>query len=318
MRKSFSLYKKSTKSSGTVWYARFWNAKVGKYTEARSTGIEVAGKKGRRQEAWNQAMLLLPTIVFDEHRVENANPVGEQLFLEYIATFWADDGAYAKDYALTHDEPLSAQYLRGNRDDIRLHIKPYKPFAQITVKQLSAGMIRSWRRWASENDRSPRRINAALSAMRVAIRHAIANEDLEKDPFNHLGKAKENPKEKGILTPAEVQKLFNAPVTNIQDRAVVLLGTLCGMRRGEMRGLFWGDIKDATIDLNHNFVNFDGLKHPKRGSKRTIPLLEPVAEALEQLKNCSPNPAQNSYVFESLARQGKPLGETFFRNAFSR
>ncbi|MFP3090729.1 hypothetical protein LQZ21_10430 [Treponema sp. TIM-1] len=61
MRSPFSLYKKPTQS-GVFWYARFWNDKAGKYSETRSTGIEVAGKKGRKQDAWSQAMQLLPTI----------------------------------------------------------------------------------------------------------------------------------------------------------------------------------------------------------------------------------------------------------------
>ena len=49
-RAKYSLYKKQTKA-GVVWYARFWNDDLEKYTIARSTGIIAAGKKERRGEA---------------------------------------------------------------------------------------------------------------------------------------------------------------------------------------------------------------------------------------------------------------------------
>jgi integrase len=154
--------------------------------------------------------------------------------------------------------------------------------------------------------------------MRVAIRRAVSDEYLTNDPFSNVGEATENPEERGILTPAEVQNLIKAPIKNIQYRAVVLLGALCGMRRGEMRGLFWGDIQDSIINLNHNFVNYDGLKDPKRGSKRLVPLLKPVIKILEKLKELTPNPVPDSFVFASSKCPGNPLGETFFRNAFCR
>jgi hypothetical protein len=54
-------------------------------------------------------------------------------------------------------------------------------------------------RWAIEQEMSGRRINAALSAMRIAVRYAVANDVFEKYPFKNVGEAAENPEEKGIL-----------------------------------------------------------------------------------------------------------------------
>jgi len=287
------------------------------------------GKRERYQEAFDQANALLPAIVFEEPStaVDGSKPEGtakrvlvscnpgEALLLHYVHNFWQPDSDYVKDCALVDKDPLSTQYVRDNASVVRLHMKPYEPFQTMTVGKLKTGDIRGWMRWASENGRSPRRINVALSAMRVAIHRAISNQYLTSDPFSNVGNATEDPEERGILTLAELQKLIHAPVENIHYRTAVLLGALCGMRRGEIRGLLWGDIQDDTIDLSHNFVNYDGPKKPKRGSKRLIPLIKPVIDLLEQLKELAPKSTPASYVFESSVCPGKPFGSTFFHTA---
>ena len=60
-------------------------------------------------------------------------------------------------------------------------------------------------------------------------------------------------KERGILTQKEVSLLLNSMVESPYYRLAVLLGVLCGMRRGEIRGLQWNDIQEGYIDLKHNF-----------------------------------------------------------------
>jgi len=314
MRSSFSLYKKQTQQ-GLVWYARFWNEKVGKYTEYRSTGIVVSGKKGRQQEAWNQAMAILQTVTFGETKPETAK---DKPFLEFLDDFWKEDSDYIKDCANIKKKPLSLKYIRGNADDIRLHIAPYEPFRELSLQKLTAGHIRAWMRWGIETGRSGRRINSALSAMRIAVRYAVANEELARDPFKNIGEMVEESREMGILSQEEVGRLIHSPLKNPHDRAVVLLAVLCSLRRGEIRGLMWGDIENGIIDIKHNFVCMDGLKGPKRGSYRKIPAPKCLEDILEEVRKLAKNSAPDAYVFENQQRPGQPLGETFFRNAFNR
>jgi integrase len=315
MRSSFSLYKKQTQQ-GLVWYARFWNEKAGKFTEFRSTGIRVSGKKGRQQEAWNQAMTLLPTITFEG--ATSGALVANKQFLEYVAGFWTRNSDYIKDCENLKKKPLSLKYIRGNADVTRLHLAPFEPFQKLALKEFTAGHIRAWMRWATENGRSARLVNSALSAMRIAVRYAVTNEELDRDPFKNIGEAMEQPKEMGILSQEEVSKLIHSPIKNPHDRAVILLAVLCSLRRGEIRGLMWGDIENGIIDINHNFVCMDGLKEPKRGSYRKIPIPKYLDDILEEIRKLSKNLSLNAYIFESPIRSGQPLGETYFRNAFSR
>jgi integrase len=154
--------------------------------------------------------------------------------------------------------------------------------------------------------------------MRAAVHYAVDREELDRDPFRTVKEAADSPKEKGVLTFDERKRLLHTVSADPRSRLAVLLGLLCGMRRGEVRGLKWGDVDNGLIHLTHNFVNMDGLKKPKRGKERTVPYPDIVEKALEEVRKTAVRPAPDNYVFENIERPEKPMGETFFRNALRR
>jgi integrase len=95
------------------------------------------------------------------------------------------------------------------------------------------------------------------------------------------------------------------------------------MRRGEVRGLLWGDIGDGVITVCHNWIDGEGVKAPKckggavRENKRLVPFPASVALAIEAVRQISVNPAPDRFVFEGLRRPGEPLGNNFFRRALA-
>jgi integrase len=244
--------------------------------------------------------------------------VADQPFLSYLEDFWKPSSPYVKECAAIKKKPLSAYYVHQNATNVKLHVKPCPKLNKITLRELTAGLIRDWMAWAADNGLSSRTINSVLSTMRVAVHYAVDREELDRDPFRTIKEATDIPKEKGVLTFAERTKLINAKPTDQLSRLAVLLGLLCGMRRGEVRGLKWGDLDDGLINLTHNFVEMDGLKKPKCGKIRTVPYLAVVEKAFEDVRKIAIRPAPDSYVFESIERPGAPMGETFFRNALRR
>jgi integrase len=98
----------------------------------------------------------------------------------------------------------------------------------------------------------------------------------------------------------------------------MLLGCLCGMRIGEVRGLQWGDIKDGLICIRHNWQDGEGLKNPKckggavRENSRTVPLPSSVLAIMETLRAL--NPGMDSFVIQSFRRNGGPAGKEYFRH----
>jgi integrase len=171
---------------------------------------------------------------------------------------------------------------------------------------------------------SGRRINSVLQGMRVAVRWALDNETLSTDPFKRLDEAAEEPKEKGILTSTELFSLIALPVKDHYSRLAVLLAARCGMRRGEIRDLQWGDIKNGIITIQHNYTNSDGLKSPKiKGgiivkNSCPVPLPSDVEAVLEIVRIFSEKTEENDYVMQSWKCPGEVISAEYFRCALAR
>jgi len=287
MRCPFTLFKKQT-GKGAIWYARFWDEMSGKYALKRSTGILAEGKKERRREAERKALEMLSGISFGQKR-------SDQLLSDYLAGFWKPDSPYAKECALIRKRPLSAYYVLQNAVNVQRYVKTFPGFEGLRLRELTSGLIRDWMAWMAERKGaagrmlSGRRINAVAQTVRVAVRCAVDREELERDPFRAVRKAAESPREKGVLSPGEAARLIAAPAADPRRRLAVLLGMLCGMRMGEVRGLQWGDIGGGLIRISRNWINGEGSKAPKckggtiRQNPRTVPLPSTVAQMLESL-----------------------------------
>jgi integrase len=240
----YCIYRKQTKA-GYFWYVRYWDEASRKYAHIRSTGIPVKGRGGGRHDAEEAARAMLP-------QIRSSPDTSPKPFTRYVADFWKDDSPYVREYAAVKNKPLAAAYVKLHREDVRRHIEPFPGFRGITIYTLTPGIIRDWMRWAAEKGLAGGRINKVMQAMSVAVRHAVFRGELEKDPFRNIRGAPDTRKEKGVLTPTEVTTLIQAPVQDPRGRLAILLGLLCGMRLGEVRGLLWGDIGDEVIVIAHN------------------------------------------------------------------
>jgi integrase len=305
----FYLYKKQTRN-GPVWYACFLTEN-GKTECVRSTSVAAKGNGASRGTAYNKAMEMLPTVRRAKQKT------GEQLFTDYVQDFWSEGSAYVREAAQVKKKPLSAAYLLNNRNAIKNHVIPFPPMKGLALKDVTAGIIRDWRTWAAEKGMSGRQINTTVQAMSVAVRYTIDRGELETDPFKKIGKAKETPREKGILTPAEERRLITITTHDPREKAAVLLGAMCGMRRGEVRGLQWGDIDTAKQEIHifHNYQDLEGVKGCKSGSNRIVPLPTVVANTLEAVRRIHVNPTDTAFVFESINIPGRPHCPEYFVNA---
>ena len=269
MRYPFTLYKKKS-INGTMWHARFWDEGLKRYAHSRTTGVLVEGKREQRREAEEAARKLVPIVletIAAQTQAEtqaqalpkppaNTKTVANTLLTEYLENFWKPDGQYASYKKNVEKEALSLEYIHNNHEDIRRHVAPYPEFQGLTVGNLTRPILREWLIWLAsrkaqyrkpdgmliERDYtiSSRRANTILQAVRVAVRWAFDNEKIPADPFHKLGEIKDIPKEKGVLSLAERQKLNILDVTDNRRRLVMYLDSYCGFRRGEMRGAKMG------------------------------------------------------------------------------
>ena len=156
--------------------------------------------------------------------------------------------------------------------------------------------------------------------MSVQIRKAVARGELKADPFLSVKRVPYEPKEKGILNVQEIEQLLKVQENDARVRLAVLLAMLSGLRRGEVRGLRWGDIDrdNGFINVQHNYIDTEGLKPCKWGSARTVLLPTPVFPILQAVRSISPYTDSKDYVFFSLSSQYKPFSVGIIRSGFVR
>lgn len=307
----FTLFRHSLKNGNSVWYARFWDRATQRYSKTVSTGVIIAGKKERRDEAIAASYAMLPKISFSSSALN-------MLFVDYVESFWTPESPYVKERALITHKPLSSYYIKMNHDDVARHIRAFNGFKGLKLDQLRSGHIRDWMTWVAEAGLGPRRINSILSAMRVAVRYIVEREEIDRDPFLRIKEAAENPKERGILTHEEIIKSINIKNYDIRGRLAFLLGVLCGMRRGEVRGLQWGDLdfNNLLIHISHNYLDEEGLKTPKRDSVRTVPMPSMVKAILQEVLHEGPFSQPGDFVLFNIKNRYIPVGNSFLRTSF--
>ena len=184
--------------------------------------------------------------------------------------------------------------------------------------------------WAAKEGKFGRLINQCLQTIRIPIRNAVANGDLSADPFYATEKAYHKEKPMGVLTLAEREQIKQAKVTDYYARLSVLLGLLCGMRLGEVRGLRWGDIGDGIITIRHNWVEGDGAKNPKRKdgliqeNTRKVPMPRLIANLLNSIINKPPlkkplYTEPNDFVIRTnRSERDLPVSFKYFAHALNR
>jgi len=270
------------------WYARFWDSEKGRYF-SRALGVPVEGKKERRGEA-GEAALKLAADMAEKAAVslQTVNAPASVPLLEYAENFWQPDSGYVREKALVEKNPLSAHYLLTNRQMVETKMKPFPGFAGMTLGGLSKPVLRKWKLWLAEQGCSGRTINGAMQALRVPVKLAFSDDIITVNPFAGVSRAAHREKPRGVLTPAEIKKLAEAPVADPRSRLAVFLPLCCSMRMGEVRGLQWGDISDGVIHIQHNFQEKEGLKKCKCGSEGYVPLPRVVAELLSQVYEIAP------------------------------
>lgn len=297
----FLFLRKSAK--GPIWYAKIHDDATGE-TLVRSTGILAVGRGKSRTAAENKARSMLGAIA------RRRDP----LFLEFIASFWAEDSRYVRMKA-AEGVPLSRLYVHNSRRTIRLHVEPFEAFAGLRLSKLRRGVVDDWKLWAIERGTGRRTINYALQAMKVPLNDALNRGDIAFNPLATVKPVRCKAEEKGLLTSAEAAALATFPERDERVRLAVLLALFGGLRRGECRGLQWGDIDEAenVIDVRHNWTDEDGLKQPKSGSFRRIFLHKAVKEALKAIQTR----AFSDYVLFD-PRTGGPISEQIVKDGFVR
>jgi integrase len=130
--------------------------------------------------------------------------------------------------------------------------------------------------------------DVAQNVVRNRARQSGAAEARQKHPLD-IGK--------DIPTPAEVRAVI-AQLSG-RGRPILLTAIFTGLRASELRGLRWADVDLAKGELHvrQRADRFGAIGHPKSaGSRRTVPLLPMVANALREWRLACPR-SESDLVF---------------------
>ena len=216
---------------------------------------------------------------------------------------------------------MSRSYCQRSAQLVELYVRPY--FKERRVLSLTAADFSEWMAAMRAEGRGPRTVNLARQAVNVALNSLAEQRRL---PWNPLSVAKpyhEEHRRRGILSVAELRALLALDDLDPRIRVAIALGSLCGMRLGEIRGLRWSDITEDLVHVHRSYVLVDGERgSAKHGSDRSVPLPAPARAALETWRAVSPALRPEDYVLVHIDHLERPIAPdvvlTNFKSALRR
>jgi integrase len=287
----YSLQKRPTiRKNRSVFYAQFRN-ETGAYVSAVSTGCS------NRDDA----------VRWCEQRLKNSQLKQTGVtFQDYAEGFWKRGSSYVEG-RIAHGYSLSAGTLYVANIITNKHVIP--KWGAWRLGDLTPSKIDSWivelRR---EGTLSSASINHILQALRTILGQAVTEELIGENPALLVKPVKLVQAERGIPTIEEVRKLLASPALWRDHRhyTISLLAASTGARMGELRGLQVQNVFPDHLEIRHSWENHSGLKEPKWGSVRDVPIAPRVYEELDEVIR---ETVPTSFVFYGEIGKDRPMGE---------
>jgi len=253
---------------------------------------------------------------------------GAKLFLDFLEEFWDyKSSPYVKEKK-AHGKPITRRHAYEMLSKVHSFYPDFfdgRTLESITWKDIKAFSLHiSEKREKPENykgnfsyELSASYKNKILLAGKIALKWAFQNELITTDPTSRKVNFKVKPEKKRVLTPQEAEILFNKIQWN-DKRSYIgnLLSITTGMRSGEVLAIRKSDIDPVkpVLYCNHSFSLMDGLKTPKNGETRKIPLLPEVKKLLLELLEENPHKENpDPFIFYGLL-DDKPMDQKFLLN----
>lgn len=288
---------------GSVWQRKDGRWSGAAYVRTHADRIERRYVYGRTKK---EALAKLVDLQSKNDKGVAAGPT--KLTVEQFLTDWL---AHMK----LHVRP---QTWAGYESNVRVHLVP-----RLGAKRLTALSVRDVRRMVDDltaAGTSPRMVQWIHSTLRVALGHAVGEELVTRNVARGVRVAQ--PSKDTLSEPMTVDeaKTFLRAVEDHRLYGLWVTVLYLGLRRSEVCGLHWDDIDldRRTLRIRRGLQRTGGrlqeLPTKTRRSRRTVPLPQVVAEALEnhrdrQAKECADAArhcwVDTPYVFTSSV--GTPL-----------
>lgn len=266
-------------------------------------------KKTVYGETESEVQKKINIVLYEIQTGEYRKPVNDT-FIDFLRSYHnicAGCDMWEKDYKRPAEAKWEATTAELYKMYIDIHFAPY--FREMKLKdvkpmvldkfynfKLSEETVRNNRTYKMSNN-TVRKLNGFLKA---AFNYAIVNNDLKDNPASHVVLAKKKEYKPVVYNQDQFGALLDH-VSGTDDEIPIILGGGCGLRRGEIFGLYWRnvDLTNKTITIEKTNVRFKKYteKKPKtETSQRTIAAPGYVVTILKLYKVRSKHAGPNDKV----------------------
>ncbi|MDR0473623.1 MAG: integrase, partial [Treponema sp.] len=269
---------------------------------AEAAGIEAVIRAIRKSELnSDDALRVVATLksmgLIDIAAVKNTGR-GAVHFVWFLENFWNyDESPYIRD-KLAHGYRFSRRYAHECLKRVNSELKPY--FGDKKLNCVTTDDLKKLSNQLADRGLATSTINQTVLICCTPLKWAFNEKIIPANPAIGLTKFSITNKERGILTEAEAAAVFAVGWKDKRAFVASLLACTSGMRQGECLALRRSDIGEETLNIAHSFSPIDGLKCPKNGYKRVVPLLPEVRAALLDLLKDNPHEVDDPFIFFSL------------------
>ncbi|MDR1446972.1 MAG: tyrosine-type recombinase/integrase [Treponema sp.] len=236
----------------------------------------------------------------------------EALPLEaFLQNFWDyKNSPYVRD-KLTHGYRIGKRHCHESLKRVHYYITP--SFEGWNVGDITRDVLKEFANILADVGLRPNSIQQIMHTITTPFKWACQEGKLALNPCAGMLKFHGAEKKRGVLTPQEAEKIFSVSWKDKRVYVGNLLAITTGLRAGEVLALRKRDIGAAEnfLYIRHSWSRIDGLKTPKNGESRKVPLLPEVREKLLELIEENPHRTDNPFVFYG-PLQDKPMAEELF------
>jgi integrase len=184
---------------------------------------------------------------------------------------------------------ITRNHVRNQKYTLDRHILT-DPIVEMQIGEIRRGDILAFRTRLVNRIGNTRTVQVVMGVLKVIFKEATFREDIDRNPTEGFGKIKYDEEKVGVFSVEELGELFKECPGPFRDRDVYtafLLAATCGMRRGEILALTWGqiDFENRSIRVDRAMKSESPLEIglPKWNKVRTTFLPEKTRGALEIL-----------------------------------
>lgn len=186
--------------------------------------------------------------------------------------------------------------IQNYLDSFKSRIIP--EWGDVPLEQVKAVAVEKWLRSLPLANGTKAKLRNHMSAL---FNHCIRHELYDKaNPIASVRQSAKRLREPDILTVDEIASII-ARIEAPAIRLMVLTAAASALRRSELRGLKWSDLDfdDLWFNLRRGVVRKCETQMKTEASRKGLPMLPELADALQQWRRETPYPGDNDWVFAS-------------------